>query len=82
MAEVLPLYWTATLAVRSGYGEGKLPDRCHSAIGSAHRSNAEDTGALLWPLSPKMQDCAGHYCIAVMISGCTQPTEVQNCMTI
>jgi hypothetical protein len=30
MAEVLPLYWTATPAVRSGYGEGKLPDRCHS----------------------------------------------------
>ncbi|QAS62754.1 transposase [Klebsiella michiganensis] len=30
----------------------------------------------------KMQDCAGHHCITVMISGCTQPAKVQSCMTI
>lgn len=31
MAEVQPLYWTATPAAHSGYGEGKLPDRYRSA---------------------------------------------------
>ena len=30
MAGVWPLCSTATPVLRSGYGEGKLPDRCHS----------------------------------------------------
>lgn len=54
----------------------------YSVVGSAHWSNAEDTGALLLPSLPKMQDCAGHHCITVMISGCTQPAKVQSYMTI
>lgn len=30
---------------------------------------------LLWPSRPKTQGCAGHHCIMVMISGCTQPAK-------
>ncbi|EMV81371.1 putative iSPsy16, transposase [Escherichia coli 2865200] len=55
----------------------------HSVVGSVHWSNAEDTGALLWPSPPKMQGCAGHHCITVMISGCIQQAKAgRNRMTI
>lgn len=55
----------------------------YSVVGSIHWSNAEDTGALLWPSPPIMQGCAGHHCITVMISDCTQPAKARsNSMTI
>lgn len=54
----------------------------HSAVGFVRWLNKEDTGVLWWPSQPKMQGCAGHHCIMVMISGCTQSAKVRNRITI
>lgn len=54
----------------------------HSVAESARWSSEEYTGMLLWPSRPKTQGCAGHNCIMVIISGCTQPAKQQSCITI
>jgi len=55
----------------------------HSVVGPVRWLNAGDSGALLWPLRPKMQGCAGNHCITVMISGYIQPAKAHsNSITI
>jgi transposase len=49
----------------------------YSVVGSVHWSIAEDTGAVV-AIAAKTQGCAGHHCITVMISGCTQPAKARN----